>query len=145
MYMFHVPKGDADIKMVYNGTKSELNDSLFAPWFMLPTSDVMCRWTIAGSWLVDNNYGDQFLNFPLYPDLQKFCGINLSQLYPEMSRNEAQIYVRVWLQNAMGLKPSPYVSIQGETCAKRITLSNCKDESNPFQWEKVMENLPFSQ
>ena len=31
MYMFHVPKGESDIRMMYDATKSRLNESLFAP------------------------------------------------------------------------------------------------------------------
>ena len=66
--MFHVPKGDEDIQMVYNGTKSGLNAVLYAPWFALPTVDAMNRWVAAGSWLADNDFEDMFLNFPLHPD-----------------------------------------------------------------------------
>jgi hypothetical protein len=36
---FSVPKGDQDICMVYNGTSSGLNDSLWVPSFPLPTVD----------------------------------------------------------------------------------------------------------
>ena len=67
MYMFHVPKGQ-DIRMVYDGSKSGLNDALWTPWFALPTIDSMARWVVAGSWLADNDYGEQFLNFPFHPD-----------------------------------------------------------------------------
>ena len=31
MYYFHVPQGEDDIRMVYDGSKSGLNKSLFAP------------------------------------------------------------------------------------------------------------------
>ena len=41
MHFFHVPKGSEDIRMIYDGTKSGLNDALFAPWFALPTADSM--------------------------------------------------------------------------------------------------------
>ena len=85
MFMFHVPKGDLDVRMVYDGTKSGLNDALYAPWFALPTLDTMAQWVIAGTWLADNDYGDCFLNYPLHPDLQKFCGIDLSQLFPNLA------------------------------------------------------------
>ena len=34
---FAVPKGEKDIWMVYDGTKSGLNSTLWAPWFPLPT------------------------------------------------------------------------------------------------------------
>ena len=40
MYMFDVAKGD-DIRMVYDGSKSGLNNCLWAPWFALPTIDTM--------------------------------------------------------------------------------------------------------
>ena len=43
MYMFHVPKGEKDIQMVYDGTKSGLNAVLYAPWFALPTVNAMNR------------------------------------------------------------------------------------------------------
>lgn len=36
---FTVPKGDDDVRVVYNGTKSGLNDCLWAPWFRLPTME----------------------------------------------------------------------------------------------------------
>ena len=59
MYMFDVVKGD-DICMVYDGSKSGLNDALWACWFTLPTIDTMTRWTLAGTWLSDNGYGVSF-------------------------------------------------------------------------------------
>ena len=55
-YFFEVPKGLTDIQMVYNGTKSGLNDILWAlwfilwaPWFPLPT--------------IGSDVGEMFLNF----------------------------------------------------------------------------------
>ena len=77
MYMFHVAKGD-DIRMVYDGSKSGLNAAIYAPWFALPRSELLTRWVTAGSWLADNDYRECFLNFPLHPDLQKYCGVDLS-------------------------------------------------------------------
>ena len=35
---FDVPKDVDDIRLIYNGTSSGLNDSVFAPWFSLPFS-----------------------------------------------------------------------------------------------------------
>ena len=125
MYMFSVPKGQDDVRMVYDGTRSGLNESLFAPWFIMPNADTMTRWVVAGLWLHNNDYGDFFLNFPLHPDLQKFCGIDLSQLYGDP--NEGQFALGRWLRNAMGLKPSPYASIQGGLRAKRIVMGDRKD------------------
>jgi hypothetical protein len=103
MFMFDVPKGPTDIRMVYNGSKSGLNKALWAPWFSLPTIDTMSRWVIAGLWLADNDYGDFFLNFPLHADLQKYCGVDLTQLFPELKGEAACILVGRWLRNVMGL------------------------------------------
>ncbi|KAL7561687.1 hypothetical protein ACA910_016450 [Epithemia clementina (nom. ined.)] len=41
MNYFAVPKGNTDVRMVYNGTKSGLNECLYAPWFFLPDSDAL--------------------------------------------------------------------------------------------------------
>ena len=49
MYFFHVPKGKDDIRMVYNGSKSKLNSSIYSPWFDLPSCDPMTRWLIVSS------------------------------------------------------------------------------------------------
>jgi hypothetical protein len=49
MFMLHVQKGPEDIRLVYDGTKSGLNESVFAPWFALPTIDSMSQWVIAGA------------------------------------------------------------------------------------------------
>ena len=37
MYMFLVPKESIDIRIVYNGTSSGINNSLWGPHFALPT------------------------------------------------------------------------------------------------------------
>ena len=72
----------------------------------------MVRWVVAGSWLADNGYGEQFLNFPPHPDLRKYCGIDLSQLFPDEDVEGADdLVVGRWVRNAMGLSPSPYSSV----------------------------------
>ena len=42
MYMFDAMKED-DIRIMYDGSKSGLNDVLWAPWFPLPTVNTMTR------------------------------------------------------------------------------------------------------
>jgi len=39
MFFFDVPKGIDDIRMVYDGTGSGLNNVLWAPWSILPMVD----------------------------------------------------------------------------------------------------------
>ena len=43
MCLFHVPKGDLDIRIVYDGSKSDLNRSIYAPYFALPTVKTITR------------------------------------------------------------------------------------------------------
>ncbi|KAL7561660.1 hypothetical protein ACA910_018550 [Epithemia clementina (nom. ined.)] len=78
---FSVPKGDSDIRMVYDGTKSGLNECLYAPWFPLPNGDALTNTLDDGLWFIDNDYGEIFLNFRLHPSLQLFSGMDFSALY----------------------------------------------------------------
>jgi hypothetical protein len=142
MFMFDVPKGTDDVRMVYDRSKSGLNDALWAPWFSLPTVDTTTRALLLGYWCADNDYGEQFLNFNLHKDLRPYCGVNLSQLLPEEVCAQTGVVLGVWSRNAMGLKPSPYGSVKGALRAKRVILGNRRDTSNPFHWEKVCTNMP---
>jgi hypothetical protein len=80
---FSVPKGDKDIRMVYGGTKSGLNDAMWAPWFALPTIETHLRFVSEESWMGDLDIGDMFHNFVLHEDVQKLSGIDLTSFYPE--------------------------------------------------------------
>jgi hypothetical protein len=60
MFMSDVPKGDDDVRMVYDGSRSGLNEALWAPWFALPMVDAMTRGLLTGYWCADNDYGEQF-------------------------------------------------------------------------------------
>ena len=42
----------------------------------------------------------------------------------------------------MGMRDSPYRSLQMLLMAKYIAYGNRKDRSNPFHWERVVLNLP---
>jgi len=73
---FSVPKGSDDIRMVYDATASGLNACLWAPNFWLPSAEGLVDRMDSTSWMGDLDMGEQFLNFPLHLDLQKFCGID---------------------------------------------------------------------
>jgi hypothetical protein len=60
---FAAPKGEQDVRIVYNGTKSSLNDCLWAPWFRLPTVEEHFCAIEPGTFMGDIDIAEQFLNF----------------------------------------------------------------------------------
>ncbi|KAL7580705.1 hypothetical protein ACA910_002212 [Epithemia clementina (nom. ined.)] len=143
MHFFAVPKGDTDVRMVYDGTKSKLNDCLYAPWFPLPDADILARTLDVGYWCIDNNYGEMFLNFWLHPELELYSGMELSTLYGTL--DSGQVRVEVWKRCPMGQSPSLFATVQQMRCLKRLILGNRKDPDNVFRWEHVNTDLPGSE
>jgi hypothetical protein len=64
---FAVPKGEANIRVVFNGTLScSLNDALWSPNFYLPTARTVGNILTLSTWMVDVDFGDMLL--PQFPD-----------------------------------------------------------------------------
>jgi hypothetical protein len=80
MHYFSVPKGDKDIQMVYDGSKCKLNAATFAPWFAVPTSASLERTVVPNTVQGDNDFADMFLNFQLHREMQKYTGVDASDL-----------------------------------------------------------------
>mmetsp|Transcript_26925 Transcript_26925/g.40745 ORF Transcript_26925/g.40745 Transcript_26925/m.40745 type:complete len:235 (+) Transcript_26925:1254-1958(+) len=90
----------------------------------------------------------EIISFPLSPELQKYCGLDLTQLYSEEAQKMEDLLTAVWVRNAMGLKQSPYASVQGALRAKMVIRSDqglSKGDSNPFEWKTIRRNYPGSQ
>ena len=85
-----------------------------------------------------------FLNLPMHPDLQKYCGIDLTQLFPELLEEGADLLVGAWLRCAIGVTSSPYVCTQGVLRAKQIIKSNQLDPKNNVRWDHLEKNMPCS-
>ena len=148
MFMFDVPKGDSDIRMVYDGSRSGFNESIWVPWFALPTVETMTRTVVPEGWCGDRDFGEMFLNFMLHPDARAYCGVDLSQLELNVQGRRfggGTTLIGCWTRNAMGLRSSPYLSVQSVTRIKRIFLGNTADRANLFHWETVVLNLPGSE
>ena len=140
---FAVPKGESDIRMVYDGTSSGFNDWVWAPSLGLPTIESMLRSVDSHYWLGDVDIGEQFLNFPLHYLVQAHCGVDLTKLFPEelegLSKNK--LWER-WTRCLMGAKPSPYQACKSMLWAEDIVSGNKYDQSNPFHWSYAKINLP---
>jgi hypothetical protein len=83
---FAVPKGTEDIRMVYDASVSGLNDCLWAPNFWLPSAEGLVKAISTELWMGDLDMGEQFLNFPMHPSLQHYCGIDLRPLLEPTSQ-----------------------------------------------------------
>jgi len=138
--LFGVPKGDTDIRMVYDASKSRLNTSLWAPNFALPTVDTLVRGIDEYSWLGDIDIGEMFLNFVLHEDLQPYAGVDLRPYWLEECPKNQTLWER-WVRCLMGLKPSPYKCIKALLLALEVVRGDKHSPSNPFHWDQVLLNL----
>ena len=138
---FYVPKGENDIRVVFNnGTSSKLNTATFAPWFALPTVDSHLWMVEQGTMLADTDLGRMFYNFMLDERLRAYSTLDLQKCFPALVVQGACLYT--WNCLLMGFWPSPYIATRHLLCARKYLLGNCFDKANPFCWEKVILNLP---
>jgi len=147
---FPVDKGEDDIRMVYDGTKCGLNDSVWVPSFMMPTLASHMRAVVEGTNMCDVDIGECFLNFMLYPELRILCGIDLGPYDLDFSSlgnpfTAPQLRNKRWLawnRAAMGMKWSPYQAVRSMHFAEEVIRGNRHDETNVFGWTYVRCNLP---
>ena len=142
---FGVPKGEFDVRMVYDGTASGLNIMIWVPRFPLPTAETHLRGLEPGTFMGDVDLGECFLNFILHESIQSLCGVDFTDMFKEEMDGEArtQLWER-WVRCAMGLKSSPYQVCQAILFAEEVIRGDRKDKENPFKWDKVRVNLPGS-
>jgi hypothetical protein len=130
---FAVPKGDSDIRMVYDGTKSGLIACLWATWFPLPTIELHLRSVVPGTYIGDINIGNMFLNFMLHSFIRTAAGVDHTPFFPEELFDTDQRYLwETWGHCAMGFKPSPYQAVQGVLHAEERIWGDPSDPHNVF-------------
>ena len=134
---FAVAKGEDDIRLVYDGTKSGLNDSLWAPNFFLPSVDSMLMHIDKNTWCADLDLSEMFLNYPLHKALVPYSGVD----YSAVLNSEGVVWKR-WLRMFMGLTSSPYITCKMFSWTIDIIMGDRWDSANPFHWDSVMLNLP---
>jgi hypothetical protein len=139
---FSVPKGESDLRMVYDASRSGLNATLWAPNFQLPMSETLTDLLDSSSWMRDLDLGEHFHNFPLHEKLQEYCGIDVRPYFrTELEPKGKTMWLR-WVRCMMGLRPSPYMTIKATHFAYEV-VNGCRwSESNALQWKEVRLNLP---
>eukprot|EP00978_Attheya_sp_CCMP212_P016531 scaffold43382_cov49-Attheya_sp.AAC.2 len=138
---FEVAKGDCDIRMVYNGSESGLNDCMWVPRFMLPTIQTYLRAVGPNTYMSDVDLGEFFLNFMLHPTIRPHTGVDFTKYFPNGSGTAVW---EAWQRAAMGLRSSPYQAVQAMAMAKEYIRGDRKDPNNIFRWDSVEFNLPGS-
>ena len=142
---FAVPKGGLDIRLVYDGTSSGLNEALWAPSFWMPTSESAVRVISFYSYLFDSDIGECFLNFPNDKKLRKYCGVDLSPFKGLLkSRPEFLMGLlwEAWGRGFMGCTSSPYNTVRYIYLADEFCRGNRRLQNNPMPWDYVRLNLP---
>ena len=146
---FSVDKGATDIRMVYNGTGCGLNDVLYAPHFGLPTVRATLRAILPGFFQCDLDVQDQFLNYKLHKSLREYSGVDVRGVRSLAAEDAVWEKLRParwerWERNWMGLRDSPYRSLQWQVRLKLVAYGDRKNVTNPFHWDRVVLNLPGS-
>ena len=131
-----------DIRMVYDATRSGLNDAVWAPWFPMPTVVSHLRAVEKNTFMADCDVGEMFLNFMLEPKLRPFAGVDLTCMFPEEIGKITSKVEACWERMLMGFAPSPYFVIKDLMELENMVRGNRKDPANVFCWEKVILNLP---
>ena len=149
---FAVAKGEGDIRIVYDATKSGLNECIWAPNFVLPTVDSVMRNASFDTWYGDIDLGEMFLNYFLDEKLRPYAGVDatalrddLRELYHNVSTDEEKRFILRWERNLMGLRSSPYNSIRTFLWGEDFVRGDRHDPNNPLRWSKVICNLPGSE
>jgi len=140
---FSVPKGDHDIRMAYDSTKSGLNASIWTPWFPLLTIEMHLCNIVPGLYMGNIDIGDMFLNFMLHKSIQPAAGVDLTPFFSEeLDHSNRQVIWESWGHCAMSFKPSPYQTIQAILHSEEIIRGDRFCPSNIFRWDVVQLNLP---
>jgi hypothetical protein len=137
---FYVQKGEDDIRVVYDGSVSGLNEVLWVPRFVLPTLRTQLRAVENGTFMADLDIGEMFLNFILHEGVRPYARVDLTHHFPDGSRERVW---EAWGRAAMGLMSSPFQAVQqGMAYAEEVIFGDRKDPENPFRWDWVRMNLP---
>jgi hypothetical protein len=110
LHFFAVPKGDSDIRVVFDGTSSGLNETLWSPNFYLPTARAAALNISYSSWMADMDCGEMFHNFFMDRRVRQCAGLRIDKVVPAAAA-AGQSYLR-WTRLFMGMRPSPYISVR---------------------------------
>ena len=149
---FPVPKGIdpdtgaiLDVRMVYNGTSSGLNAAVWAPSFWMPSPSTATRQVTYGSYMIDLDLGEFFLNFPLSEMVRPYAGVRMETIKTILNSDPKQDPVQryeAWARLLMGFRPSPFCAVRHFYLAEEFVFGNPRDLMNSMRWDHIILNLP---
>jgi hypothetical protein len=144
---FAVPKGVGDIRVVYDATKSGLNDAIWTPTFFLPTIRSVLQDANEETFYGDIDIGEMFLNYFLDPALRPWAGVDVTELVTPINllgRGSENRTIMRWERSLMGVRSSPFNCVRAYLISEEILMGDRRSVHNPFRWDRVVLNLPGS-
>ena len=135
---FHVPKGEEDIRIVYDGSKNGINTLVWVPTFFVAISESLGRLLEPGTYQMDSDIGEMFLNFMLNKDVRCYCGVNVTGLDLEEAVTDRYRWDRLW----MGYTASPHNAVRHLEIGMEFVMGDPLELGNAFYWDKLVLNLP---
>ncbi|KAI2508113.1 hypothetical protein MHU86_6286 [Fragilaria crotonensis] len=133
---FAVPKGDADVRVVFDGSSCGLNKALWSPNFFLPTASSAAMLLSFGTWMADMDFEEMFFhNFPMEDRLRKCSGV-------EVEGDGKVSKLLRWTRMFMGLRPSPYCAVRYYYWGEEFARGDPGESSNPMGYDAIRLNLP---
>ena len=152
LHYFAVPKGDNDIRVVFDGTSCGLNEALWSPNFFLPTSRNAGEMLSFDTWMADVDFGEFFHNFVADEKVRKHSGVDTNPLAPHLGSGfdvdkrtgdpKLKFMGLRWSRLFMGMKPSPYNAVRFYYWGEEFSRGNLRDLTNPFGYDSILLNLP---
>jgi hypothetical protein len=122
-HYFCMDKGTSDIRVVYNDTSCGLNAQLHVPHYgLLSVKHTLCTLR-EGYYQCDLDVGKQFLNYKLHKCMLGLSGVDMREVQSRDPADGAWEATREgnwerWERNWMGLRDSPYRSLQWQARLK---------------------------
>ena len=103
--LFHVPKGDSDILLVYDITACGTNEALWYPKLWMPSVENVLDTTTHSSWFGDVEFSEMFHNYKLSEKAHPYAGVDFS-----WAKKGKALRWQQWTRMDMGLLYSPYAT-----------------------------------
>jgi hypothetical protein len=143
---FPVPKGEDDIRVVWDLSKNGLNETMYTPSFFLATMATYLRQIDVGFFGGDFDVGEQFHNCPLHESEQLYCGVEIPEELRHKFNHEGTAIPKYlcWNRLVFGWQSSPYLALRMFARVIELAKGTPNDLNSAFIWDRVILNLPGS-